>query len=688
MMKKVLSVLTVVGLLLVNVLVSGTNVVAQAKDQLAIIQERGKLLVGTSPDFPPFEFYIINEEGDKEIVGSDMALAQVIADEIGVELEIVATDFNGVLANIQAGTIDFGIAGLSATKEREAVMKFSDGYEQEKTAEGFQGILMRKEDAGKYGSLDEIKEVDLIIACQGGSIQFETAQLLTSIQNIKQFGTTDSAMLALNAGDVDAVTVSSSSAEPMLATFTNLTILPQETFNLDPDGYYNKNVIGFPLAHDNASLIEIANKVIGEARENGDLEKWDQEAKEASKKMVEKRWKFLIGKYSKLREKVKSFVDSKIGDYMEIVQHLYDHPEIGNQEFETVKFLLKYLKGAGFETEDAYVVPTGFLATYDSGKPGPRIGYLCEFDALPEVGHGCGHNHIAATSIAAAEALKSVIAEVGGVVQVFGTPAEENFGGKVSMAEAGAFDDLDVALMLHPDVKNGLGGQSTAIYPLKFEFFGKNAHGCHPAEGVSALDAAVLTYVEINMLRQFVAPHTYIHGIVRDGGEAANVIPAYASLEYYFRAPKLSYAKEVADKAVRAAQGACLTTGARLETSIYECPYEDTLINYKLAKLLKEEFQGLGIEDIEAVKEVGTGSTDVGAVSYICPTIQGNIKIADESVQAHSVEMAKATLSDAGRQALVKGAQALDLLGLRLIVEPESLGAVKAEFAESKKLEK
>lgn len=380
-----------------------------------------------------------------------------------------------------------------------------------------------------------------------------------------------------------------------------------------------------------------------------------------------------------LQTQIKQSVLDHLSDYTTIVKSLYDNPEIGNEEFETMALLVTYLKKFGFETQDAYIVPTGFIGKYESNKPGPTIAYMCEYDALPEVGHGCGHNLIAAIGLAAGVALKSVIDQVGGKVYVVGTPAEENFGGKVSMADAGVFDDVDVALMVHPSTRNGVGGRSNALYPLKFEFYGKNAHACRPEEGISALDSAVSTYVQLNMLRQMAAPHTYIHGVIKHGGSAANVIPGYASLEYYFRAPTIAYAKKIADKALRMAQGISDANGTKLETSVYECPYEDTVINYSLAELLTGHYQALGLEQIDPVDEIATGSTDVGAVSYKCPTIQGYIKIAEEHVLAHTKEMANATISPEGTQGLITAAQAIALLGLQLIQEPETLAKVKAE---------
>ena len=385
----------------------------------------------------------------------------------------------------------------------------------------------------------------------------------------------------------------------------------------------------------------------------------------------------------KVKEIMMQKIESNIEAYMELVQTMYDNPEIGNEEFETMKLLVDYLDKVGFKTTSGYVVPTGFLAEYDTGKEGPTIAVMCEYDALPEVGHGCGHNLIAGIGVATGEAVKEIIDQFGGKLLVVGTPAEENFGGKVSMSEAGVFDEVDVALMVHPGSKNGVGGRSTALNPIKFEFFGTNAHACKPQQGASALDAAVMSYLQINLLRQFVNQNTFIHGVIKDGGEAANVIPAYASLEYYFRAPTMSYAKEVTEKAIQAVDAICKANNVTYKTSTYECPYEDTVINYKLADILTEKYIELGVENIYPVEEIAGGSTDVGAVSYRCPTIQGNIKICGEEVSGHTVEMAQATISKDGEKGLIKASQGLAMTILELLENPALLAEVKQEFKET-----
>ena len=379
-------------------------------------------------------------------------------------------------------------------------------------------------------------------------------------------------------------------------------------------------------------------------------------------------------------ERIQTSINEHLDEYMEIVKTLYEHPETGFQEYETQKVLVGYLEKAGFDVKTKVVIDTDFVAEYKSKKAGLVIAFMCEYDALPEVGHGCGHNLIAAIGIAAGEALKSVADEIGGTIRVVGTPGEENFGGKVKMSEAGVFNDVDAALMVHPSTTSGVGSRSLAILPIKYEFFGKNAHGCHPQEGHSALDAAISTYTQISMLRQFVTPGSYIHGIIRDGGLAANVIPAYASMEYYFRAPTMAYCKEIEARALDCVKGACIASQTTYKTSMYECPYEDTKINYALADMLTEKYTQLGVENIEPVDEVPCGSTDVGSVSYVCPTIQGTIKIADSCVAGHSKEMADATISEEGKQGLIKGASGIALVALDLITKPETLKKVKEEF--------
>ncbi len=380
-----------------------------------------------------------------------------------------------------------------------------------------------------------------------------------------------------------------------------------------------------------------------------------------------------------MKDIIKKRVNELSKEFHSYVKELHDNPEIGNEEVFGSKLLSDVLVKYGFKTKHPYVLETDFLGVYTSKKQGPKIGYLCEYDALPDIGHGCGHNLIGVTSILSAIALKEVIDEVGGSIHVFGTPAEENFGGKVLMAEKGVFDDMDICMMFHPSSKNGVGGRSSAIVPIRFEFHGRTAHGCNPYEGASALDACVSTYQSINMLRQFAKPGTFIHGVITNGGSAANVIPDYSKADYYFRAPTIAYAKELVEKAKNIAKSCAQASGCTVIDSIYECIYEDTKINYTIADSLKTIMESEGLVT-KSVNENPAGSTDVGATSYRCPTIQGNIKICNDDVNGHSVEFASCTISSVGAEALNKGAICLALLGLECITNKELLKKAKEEF--------
>lgn len=273
---KVLVIMSVLAIIVPALAACGTS---SNGDKLAEIKKKGTISIGTSPDFPPNEFYILDDNNQKQIVGSDIELAKAIAEKIGVKLEIKATDFDGVLANIQAGQVDMGISGFAATEARKQVMQFSTGYQRSSSA-GYQGILTTKENAENYPDLASFKASEPILGAQRASIQYEMSLKLTAESNIKQLGTIDALALALDAGDIDAVIVASESAEPLLLTFTDFVILPQDGFDLDPEGMYSTNVIGFPLGEEYQSLIELCDEVIEEARAAGLLEQWVEEAKE------------------------------------------------------------------------------------------------------------------------------------------------------------------------------------------------------------------------------------------------------------------------------------------------------------------------------------------------------------------------------------------------------------------------
>ncbi|WP_195516597.1 M20 family metallopeptidase [Paraclostridium bifermentans] len=358
----------------------------------------------------------------------------------------------------------------------------------------------------------------------------------------------------------------------------------------------------------------------------------------------------------------------------EMSDYIYNNPELGNEEYKAVEALTTFLKEHNFKIESPIAdMDTAFKATFDSGKPGMTIGYLCEYDALPKIGHGCGHNMIGVMSAGAGVALSKVLHEIGGKVIVYGTPAEETNGGKVILAEAGVFDELDAAMIVHPDGETRASGSSSALYPIRFIYKGKTAHAAScPEKGINALNSVIQLFNGIDALRQHVTPDVRMHGIITKGGVAANIVPDEAIADFYFRASTKERVTEFVEKVKKIAEGAALMTGATLEMERYELPYDDLNTNEALSEMFNNNLRELGITDIKEAKATG-GSSDIGNVSYVAPTIHPYIGITDCPMVGHSVEMAKATTTSKAHDRLLIAALAMAYTGHDVIVRNESL---------------
>ncbi len=359
---------------------------------------------------------------------------------------------------------------------------------------------------------------------------------------------------------------------------------------------------------------------------------------------------------------------------VEISDYIYNNPELGNEEYKAVEALTTFLKEHDFKVESSIAgMDTAFKATFDSGKPGMTIGYLCEYDALPKIGHGCGHNMIGVMSAGAGVVLSKVLHEIGGKVIVYGTPAEETNGGKVILAEAGVFDELDAAMIVHPDGETRSSGSSSALYPIRFIYKGKTAHAAScPEKGINALNSVIQLFNGIDALRQHVTSDVRMHGIITKGGVAANIVPDEAIADFYFRASTKERVTEVVEKVKKIAEGAALMTGATLEMERYELPYDDLNTNETLSEMFNNNLRELGITDIKEAKATG-GSSDIGNVSHVAPTIHPYIGITDCPIVGHSVEMANATTTSKAHDRLLIAALAMAYTGHDVIVRNESL---------------
>ncbi|WP_211289688.1 N-acetyldiaminopimelate deacetylase [Sporomusa silvacetica DSM 10669] len=360
------------------------------------------------------------------------------------------------------------------------------------------------------------------------------------------------------------------------------------------------------------------------------------------------------------------------------------NPELGMREFQSAAKLTGLLREHGFTVEmNICGYETAFKAVYDSGKTGPTIAFLAEYDALPEIGHGCGHNMIGVMAAGAGIGLSKVLADIGGRVTVLGTPAEETMGAKVAMAREGTLAEIDAAIIVHPHNKTHASGISLAMDSLQFEFKGQTSHAASaPEKGINALDAVIQTFNATNALRQHVTSDIRIHGIITKGGVAANVVPDHAVAQFCVRARNRKALDEVVKKVKNCAQAAALATGAQLTISNYELSYEDMNTNQKLSEAFGSNLLAVGETNINPPPET-FGSIDMGNVSYVVPAIHPYIGIGDETLVGHTVEMAAATFTPTAHQALLRAAKAMALTGYDLITKAGLLAEIKKEFCQS-----
>jgi amidohydrolase len=344
-------------------------------------------------------------------------------------------------------------------------------------------------------------------------------------------------------------------------------------------------------------------------------------------------------------------IESHRDRLLELSDRIYSEPELGFQEHRAAQRLSAVLEEAGFRVDRGVAgMATAFVARRGGG-PGPRIAILAEYDALPEIGHGCGHNIIGTAAVGAGLALAPLMAALGGELLVIGCPAEEgavdNAGGKVVLVEAGWFDNVDAAMMVHPSTRNAVGGTSNARVALELKFHGKNAHAAGaPHEGINALDAAIQSFNGWNALRQHLKPDVRIHGIITRGGVSPNIVPDYAEVRMYVRSRDFTYLKEVEEKVKNCARGAALATGARVEFRYTAKPYYNLVTNRTLASAFADNLSALGLE-VSRDDGGSTGSTDMGNVSHVTAAIHPYLAICPPGVAAHSREFAAASVSPA-----------------------------------------
>ncbi len=385
-----------------------------------------------------------------------------------------------------------------------------------------------------------------------------------------------------------------------------------------------------------------------------------------------------------LKSRVIGEIENHRDELKELSLRIHSNPETAFQEEKAATWLTDYLKEKGFSIEKGICgLATAFRAGYGKGKP--VIALLAEYDALPKLGHACGHNIIATSAVGAGIAAKLAVDEFGGTVQVLGTPGEEMYGGKVYMVRKGAFKNVDAVMMVHPAGLNTAATKFLACQTLEVEFFGKPAHAAaRPEVGINALEAMLMSYAAINSLRQHIKDSARIHGIITDGGEAANIVPAHTAGHFIVRAEEDGYLDELKERVLNCFMGAATATGAKLKYKWGEARYAPLHNNFTLARMFRKNLQSLGRRVHLVDPRIGIGSSDIGNVSRVVPSIHPLIAIASARAVTHSPQFAKTAASEAGMRGLIDAAKALAMTVVDLVAEPAMLVKAKKELAQDK----
>jgi len=380
-------------------------------------------------------------------------------------------------------------------------------------------------------------------------------------------------------------------------------------------------------------------------------------------------------------------------ELVDISLDIHAHPELNYQEYHAAKVLADALERHGFQVERSIGgVETAFRAVAPGGRgDGPTVALLAEYDALPGIGHGCGHNLIAMSNLGAGLGALAAMPSLPGRLMVLGTPAEEGGGGKIRLLEAGVFRNVDVALSSHPSSNRTIipaaipqdQSWSLAMVGYRYAYHGKAAHAAVvPHEGINALNAVIHLFTGIDALRQHLRDDVRIHGIITDGGKAPNVVPDFAAANFMLRSRDRQYLHEVVDKVRRVAEGAAQITGARLEILPAHPLYENVRPNAVLAQAARANAEAIGMR-LDATPQGWNGggaSTDFGNVSQALPAYYLRFAVSQEPVPGHSTAMAEAATSGLAHDNAMATAKVLALTACDLLAHPELLAAARVDY--------
>lgn len=381
-----------------------------------------------------------------------------------------------------------------------------------------------------------------------------------------------------------------------------------------------------------------------------------------------------------LASAIDSAVDADAKDLASVAARIHAHPELRFEEHQASAWLSELVSSRGISVERGVAgMPTAFRARAGSGSP--RVAILAEYDALPGVGHACGHNLIAAGGVGAFLAAARVVSRTGGEVVLLGTPAEEGGGGKIKMIEQRVFDGIDAAMMYHPFDRDLLAHAALASLWITFAFEGTPSHAAAaPHVGHSALTACMDTFRLIDGQRVHFRDGVRVHGFITDGGQAVNIIPERAACEFSVRARDGQELARVRAIVERCARAAALASDVKLTAGVRQ-GYRDMKNNMTLARRFGAHLQALGAAPLETDERVGAGSTDMGDVSHVVPSIHPYLAIVDENAAlCHEVSFAAAAASDRGTNAALRAAKALARTAAEFLADADLRAAVSAEW--------
>jgi amidohydrolase len=385
-----------------------------------------------------------------------------------------------------------------------------------------------------------------------------------------------------------------------------------------------------------------------------------------------------------LKLRVTQQIDALASELREISLQIYAHPEVGYEERFASDLLTARLERADFSVRRGVAgMETAFVANRSGRSPGPKIAIFAEYDSLPGLGHACGHNLIATAALGAALGLDAIMDEIDGSVMVVGGPAEEKIGGKIPLVESGFLEGVAAAMMIHPRGDTQLGRVFLATTNLDFTFHGKSSHaGAAPDKGINALDACIATFNGTNALKKHLRDDTRLHGVILEGGTAANIVPERARAVFSVRARDRAYLESVIAKAKACAEAGAMMAGATVEITPQPICAEMNF-NRALSEAFGNNGAALGHTVLPLETNVGGGSTDMGNVSQAVPAIHPFVKIGDSSLTPHTREFLAAACTDTALRAMLDGAKMLAMTAVDMWTDPDLLRRVGEEFARS-----